>query len=332
MRVPVISKIKEQPEIFIERTLPVEGDILVEKGKKLEPFDHLGICSYSQKTLKLPARFRPRKFKKDGQYFYANSFLGKNGRESVAAPFNGNLYRLADKTYEFREESSKYMLLSGVWGEVDKITDSRSVLIKAKTKDINLSVATNTNFAGELVVFPNPSHLLEKFYLEGFASGSSEGKIVYVGNYVTMGLLTEAVKYGVGAIIGGSADIETFRFALRSNISFGLFSGFGESDTPQDIYEVLNSVYNRYVFFQGERNLLRIPLPPDSGISTIKPGHVGAITEVSKGDKVLVLQRPYFGKTGEVDRVGESSIFVKFSLNENPVEIRVPNFFLISYL
>jgi len=45
--------------------------------------------------------------------------------------------------------------------------------------------------------------------------------------------------------------------------------------------------------------------------------------------RVQALQRPYFGWFGVVDRVSESSIFVKFGSDERTVEIRLPNFLII---
>ncbi len=336
MLVPVISKKLISKDMYIERTLPVPGQILVNANTEVAPYEHLGICTFSQKTLKLSEKFKPTGMKKDGQFYYYNAVLGKQSSTKISAPFNGNLYQGLKGEFEFREETKKYVLLSGVWGNVDKISDKNSVLIKTNTSDVNMVASTSTNFAGELVVFPNPTRLLERFYLEGFASDSADGKIVYVGNHISLPFLKDAVKYGLGAIVGGSADKETFKFAQKAGISFGLFSGFGDIPTPDDVYSLLNSVASRYVFFQGERNLLRIPIPkedlmknPKMQNSAVQSTKKPVFAEIEKGTKVVVLQRPYFGNSGIVDRVSESSIFVRFSINENPIEVFLPNFFLL---
>ena len=329
MLVPVLSKIQDSKDVLIERALPVPGQLLVSENNKIAPYDHVGLCIFSQKVLKLPHKFRPNDFKRDDQFYYYNSYLGHDGRTKTDAPYNGNLLKTSDGTYEFTEEAKKHVLLSGVWGEVTKISEKNSALIKSSMKDINLVAATKSNFAGELLVFPNPTHLLEKFYLEGFASGDADGKIIYVGNHVSLQFLKEAAKYSLGGVVGGSADRETFRYAVETGISFGLFSGFGNIPTPEDVYSVLNNVSNRYVFFQGERNLLRIPMPPEQNISSIEPLLQLALIEIENGMRVVVLQRPYFGKSAVVDRVSISSIFVKFSVNENSVEIFSPNFFIL---
>jgi hypothetical protein len=332
MLVPVLSKIQDSSEVLIERVLPVSGQLLVTEGTHVAPYDHLGLCTFSQKILRLSHKFKPTDLKRDGQFYYYNSRLGYDGKTKIDAPYNGNLHKTKSGGYEFTEETKKYTLLSGVWGDVTKIIDANSVLIKASMRDLNLVVATKTMFAGELLVFPNPTHFLEKFYLEGFASDSADGKIIYVGNHVTLQFLKDAIKYGLGGIIGGSADRETFRYAVEAGISFGLFGGFGRIDTPEDVYGVLNNVSNRYVFFQGERNLLRIPMPQEEKVLSIEPNIPFALAEVRAGMRVTVLQRPYFGKSAVVDRVGTSSIFVKFGVNESSVEIFSPNFFILQAL
>jgi hypothetical protein len=329
MLVPFISKTLQSKGEYVERTLPVPGQILLTENTEVAPYQHVGICTFSQKLLKLPANFKPNKFKKDGQFYYYNNVLGKQGKNSLNAPYNGNLFKVQNDGFEFREEVKKYILLSGVWGNVVKTVEKNSVLIQTNMTDINLVASTKSNFAGELVVFPNPTRLLERFYLEGFASDSADGKIVYVGNHVSLDFLKDATKYGIGAIIGGSADKEAMRYATDAGINFGIFSGFGDIATPEAVYNLLNSVSNRYVFFQGERNLLRIPMPKEDQVVSIKPEARTHLVEVAKGMSVLLLQKPHFGESAIVDSVGESSIFVKFGLNENPIEVFVPNFFVL---
>ena len=327
MYIPVISKLQFNDNVFIERVLPVAGEVQVEQGKEVVPYDHVGICMYSHRVYKYPKNFKPKSLKKDGQFYYFGVDIGKIDSQKITAPYNGNLTKTPEGTFEFREVENKYILMSGVWGTVEKTIDKKSVLLRTRTYDINLVASTDCSFAGELIVFPNPSHVLEKFYLDEFTSGAADGKIVYVGNHVTTNLLDEAIKYGLGGIIAGSADRQTFQYARRNNICFGLFSGFGEIPTPDDVYKVLNEVSNRYVFFQGERNILRIPMPPEA--VPVKKKLISPLKFVKKGMNVVIMQKPYFGRIGVVDRNTESSIFVKFNSTENAVEIKVPNVYAI---
>ena len=326
MLVPVLRRITEKYDVFVERATPVPGSIYVKQGDIVEPFDHIGDCVYAQRTTYLPRKFSPKSFKKNGQFYYANMELGARGKEKILSQYDGYLFKNAEGRFEFSEAERKYTLLSGVWGVVDKVIEKSSVLIKAPVKDICLPVCSSKFFGGELIVFPNPSTILEKFYLDQFSAQSADGKIVYVGNYVNMALLQQAVKSGWGGVLAGSTDRETYAYAKANNITLGVFTGFGEMATPDDIYQLLNLISNRYVFFYGEKNLLRIPIPPTQETEEIeKTKKYIPLKPIKKGGQVIVLDRQYFGSVGVVDRVTEFSIFVKFPSSQKLVEVKIPN-------
>jgi hypothetical protein len=212
---------------------------------------------------------------------------------------------------------------------VEKIKEGKSVLIKTNTLELNLVAATNASFSGEFVVFPNPSDNLKKHYLSGFSSGAG-GRIVYIGDHAPLDLVVEAYRLGVGCLLAGSANKDTVNYAKSKNMGLGLLSGFGEITTPHETYQLLSDVGNRFVFFQGERNLLRIPVSPDElkKSKTRKRKNKVVLKSVKKGLKVMVLEKPHFGHIGVVDSVGDYSIFVKFP--DKPeikelVQVKLPN-------
>ncbi|NMB70059.1 hypothetical protein GYA27_02555 [candidate division WWE3 bacterium] len=326
MLVPVLRRVTEKYDVFIERAMPVQGSLYVKQGDTVEPFDHIGDCIYAQRSTYLPQKFSPKGFKKNGQFYYANMELGSHGKEKIMSQYDGYLFKNTQDRFEFGEAERKYPLLSGVWGVVDKVIEKSSVLIKAPVKDICLPVCSSKFFAGELIVFPNPSSILEKFYLDQFSAQSADGKIVYVGNHVNMVLLQQAVKSGWGGVLAGSTDRETYAYAKANNITLGVFTGFGEVATPEDIYQLLNLISNRYVFFYGEKNLLRIPTPPTQESDEVeKAKKYVPLKPMKKGANVIVLDRQFFGEVGVVDRVLEFSIFVKFPDSQKTVEVKIPN-------
>ncbi len=330
MLAPVLKKLIEREDTFIERTLQVTGLIFVKPSDVVKPFDRLGECVFSQREAQYPARFRPFKFKLPKTFYHAGSFLGSLPKNKIMTPFNGNLTRLDDGSYVFNESESKYVLLSGVWGTVDKVNEKKSVLIKTRTKDLLMAASSDICASGELVVFPNPMEILEKSYLEKF-SKSNEGKVIYVGHFASDELVSKAYEMGCSAIIAGSAHRNTFNLAKSLGLGFGLISGFGKLETPEPIYKLLSVIAYRYVFFQGERNLLRIPYEADitEPVETKTKIAKSLIRSVQIGADVISLQDPFFGKIGAVDRVLESSIFVRFSPEKSPVEIFLPNFYLV---
>ncbi len=328
MLVPVIKRIKENNKCFIERTFPVDGSLSVSVGDRVEPFDHLGYCSFSQNELILPKGFKPHGLKTDKRYYYAGSLLGKVGSTRVLAPYDGNLSMSEGRKYTFKEIDKRYIVLSGVWGVIKLIYEKKSILLETQTKDVLFSASTEVYASGELVVFPNPTDILKRSYLENFAKGI-KGKVVYIGHYVGLDVIVRAYEMGASAVIAGSSHKEVFDYAKNNNFAFGIISGFGKIKTPDSIYKMLSSVSYRYVFFEGDKNILRIPVPQnDVPVKAVKE-EITPVKYIDIGMHVQVFQNPYFGWVGVVDRVSESSIFVKFGIDKNSVEIRVPNFFIV---
>jgi hypothetical protein len=351
MFAPLLKKLVEKNETYIERCLPVPGNLFVKEGDPVRPFDRLGECVFSQKQAVYQKDLKPFKLKNSSQFYYKGSNLGKIGKTAITTPFNGSLTK-KDDSYVFNAADDRYILLSGVWGTVHKVTENRAVLIKTQTRDLLLSASTQVSISGELVVFPNPMEILEKFYLESF-SKSNEGKIVYVGHFADMEVVKRAVEMGAAAILAGSAYKETFNYAKSKRLGFGLISGFGKLETPEPIYKLLSIIAYRYVFLDGEKNVLRIPHSMDDMViaeenkkkkenkkivkkaKTAKKELVTSVApditiskpplirEVVKGIDVVCLQAPNFGKIGTVDSVTQSSIFVKFGSEKAVVEIRL---------
>lgn len=337
MLVPVTRKIVNNKNVLVERVFPVEGDWGVQVGEFLEPFARLGTCRFSQNETVLSKDFKPEDMKGESKLYYSGALLGKVKKEKIFAPYDGNL-RKTDEGYVFEENDRNYTLLSGVWGTVKSIHEKKSALIETQSKDLLFCASTNEYRSGELVVFPNPSDILKKSYLENFVKGV-KGKVIYIGNFVGLEVVERAYELGASAIVAGSCHSDTFDFAKDHNFAFGIFSGFGKIKTPEEVYKYLSSVSFRYVFFEGEKNILRIPVKIEDieDPSASKRGKKVPVAvedpmyvkNIEPGMKAQVFQNPYFGWTGTVDRVSESSIFVKFGLEDKSVEIRLPNFLIV---
>lgn len=336
MLVPVVRKIMDNKKCFVERVFPVEGIWDVKIGDFVEPFGRLGSCVFSQNKMLLPNDFKPRDVKGTEKFFYVDTLLGKSKKEKIFAPYDGTLKELDDKKFVYEENPRKYFLLSGVWGTVKSFYGKSSVLVETQSKDISFAFSTEFHSSGELVVFPNPSDILKKSYLENFVKGI-KGKIIYIGNHVGLEVVKRAYELGAAAVVAGSAHTDALDFSNKNGFSFGVFSGFGNIRTPEEIYKYLSSVSYRYVFFEGAKNLLRIPVREEDLSASDKKGKTSDmdifdpnyIKNIEPGMRVQALQRPYFGWFGVVDRVSESSIFVRFGSDEKTVEIRLPNFVII---
>lgn len=343
MYAPIIRKIIDSSNVFLERALPKDGNILVSKGDLVRPFDRLGDCIFSHNVVTYPKSFKPLHPKDESHFFYQGEIVGLISKKRIPAPFNGRLQK-EDSDWIFKESDGKFILLSAVWGEIQDLTASRSVLIKTQMKDILFAASTDSSLAGELVVFPNPTEILEESYLENFTKGT-EGKIIYMGHYVDLELVKRAYSLGVGALIAGSAHKDAFAFAKSVGMGFAVIVGFGKYETPEYIYNLLNLVSYRHVFFHGDKNLLRIPFPSEKfiddsttlGNNIMTSLNVSTTTKVDKtsivlvevGMRVQVFQNPYFGKTGVINEVKENSVVVSIENATDRKEIMLPNFYVL---
>lgn len=322
MFIPVLKKITYSENCLVERTFPSEGKITVTVGEKVEPFSKLGEALVSYQVLDLDSKFKPQKNDYIDDHVYKGSPIGWVGRKKVHAPFDGRLKRNTDNTYTFYEKSREFWLLAGVWGDILKIVDTHSVLIKTQTIDIHLAASTSQNLSGELIVFPNPSDVLQAEYLEKFAK-NLVGNIVYVGNYAGVTVVKRAIELGVGGIIAGGTDKISFNIAKTANTFLGAISGFGRVPTTNYVFDAIKEFSNRFIFIDGDQNIVRIPMPVKQQNST---GSTRFFVNLEPGIRVQILEKPFFGWVGTVDRVKESSIFVKLEDNGDVVEIKIPNF------
>ena len=329
MYVPVLKKIHTSINTLVERALPVSGAIYVKPGVELRPFDKVGDCLFSHQMMPLPDKFKPKKKIVPGgrENFRRDSVVGHLARERIIAPFDGDLV-FDGEVYVFKEIEKKHSLLSGVWGTVSEVIPSMSVLIKTQVADIAFALATPVVASGEMVIFPNPTEILEEYYLESFLKNPL-GKVVYIGNYVKEDVVEKAHKLGIGAAICGSTTKKAFDYALKNKFGLGVISGYGKMQVPSSVYNYLSKISYRQVFFEGDRSILSVPIPLEEFMQNNDKGCV-LIKEVLPADKVQVFQKNYFGNIGTVDRVGENSIFVRFKTEDKSViEILSPNFFIL---
>jgi hypothetical protein len=331
MFAPVIKKLMERQSLFVERSLSEEGNITVSVGEIVRPFDKLGHCTVSRRKLLLPEKFNPTGFKpnaKDAsQFIYAGTVLGKDGKETIAAPYDGFLTKTETSQFIFEEEARPHNLLSGVWGSVEKVLEGKSALISTNVVDVGLVVSTQGSFVGELVVFPDQKNFFEKYFVSAVAS-KPEGKVIYVGDYVDLEKISRISSAGVGAVIAGGGKREVLTYAKSIGMNLGFVSGFGEVKTSKEVFKRLSKHSERLVFFHGDKRLLRIPLSPEE-VSPRKKRSIKCIKPVKKNANVLTMQGVYFGYIGKVDSVKDSSILVRFDGVKDLVEVYSPNFLLL---
>lgn len=326
--IPVYKKMKYSEDAIIERSLPVVGEPLTKEGDPVVPFTKLGKARVSSKILKLDPKIKLSKGNQKGTVIYEGEIIGKEGMfKKVKAPFTGALEEEHNGTLVFAQEKKDSWLLSGLWGTVEKIEGNKSVFIKSQTLDINFVAYTSYFVMGELVVFPNPSELLDLEYLERF-SKNTKNKVIYIGNHVRKPVVDTAIEMGIGALIGGSTDKNTFDYADSKGLPLVVTTGFGKLTTPVFIFDFLKSISNRHVFIDGKQGIMRVPMPPENNFKDQQPLG-GTLRELAPGLNVLVLEKDHFGKTATILEVMDATIKVKLDKSGEEFQTKVPNIFAL---
>ncbi|OGC46296.1 hypothetical protein A2V49_00325 [candidate division WWE3 bacterium RBG_19FT_COMBO_34_6] len=329
--IPTIKKMYFVSDILIERIMPVEGQINVQPHSLVDPSTNLATCKISYEVINLGQKFIPSK--KNITSFNQGDLVGKVHKNKFIAPFKGSLYQL-ENNYYFKSEEKDNWLLAGVWGEVLETSHNRSVLLKTQGMNIHVPICTPKIKSGELIVFPNPEKNLVLKYLENYVK-TSIGKIIYVGNKITIDIVKKAAELKIDVILGGSADLEVYTFAKANDIGLGLFSIIGNANTPNNIFNFINEITNRYVFFYGDRGVLQIPMPavkPEIKVKKVSNATKSSnlinqpfLKFVKKGLEVQIFEYDHFGKIGVVDRVGKSGILVRLYDGDEIVSVLPPN-------
>lgn len=324
--VPVYKKMTYSDSVLIRRTLPGKGNLVVKENDDVVPFNKIARVKVSKEYILLDPKIKLTKGNKEGTIIYEGESIGKTGLfKKITAQYNGVIEKKNGK-WVFAQEKKDTWVLSGAWGKVEKVVKDESVTIRAQTVDINFVAYAEQSVMGELVVFPNPTELLDMEYLEKF-SGSTLNKVIYIGHHIRKPLIEKAKSLGIGMLIGGSIDYEVFNYARSFGMPVAVTTGFGKYETPRFIFDFLKTVSNRHVLIDGNRGVLQIPMPKENYFK--KSDATGSIRMVQKGLQVLVLEKNHFGQTAIVEGVQDNDVRVKLDKSEEVLHVKVPNIFAL---
>lgn len=318
--IPVLKKDYYCKETYIERPLVPSSNVKVELKQEVSPYDSLARYKFSYNRIIYPSEFSP--LVELGSFVRKTQVIGTINGVSVKSEFDGYLSK-TNANYIYMEKPRDIELLSGVWGNVHSL-NGNSILLKTQSLNLIMAACFDSYIEGEFVILPNPKSLeLQKEYLKRYVKNPT-GQIVYLGDYIHPEIIELAHAQSIKALVAGSCDRATYSRAKELGIFIGLFTGFGNLFTPDMVFNTIKDMTNRYIFIRGSLNQLIIPIPLEAikNIKALKASKL--IKQAKKGLVVQVLQNPHFGKTGCVDSVSGSSIFVRLDSNNEIVEVTLP--------
>lgn len=317
MIIPTFRNIAYLKKIQIERPLPSKGKILVEIGEEVASYTKLGYSKFSLKEVLIPEYFKLKGGYKNGKDVLTGSVVATCEDKYLISPFDGKVEKRGEN-YVIVKNPEDFWLVAGVSGMVSQIVPNRSVLIESQGFELKLVATSTTMTEGVLEVLPNPSELLEIEFMNRYIKNGT-GKIVYIGNFLRKEMLIKAMEIGCEGILCGSCDRDTLKYAHRNNFFVGVLSGFGRMPTPVRVLEFLKSFNSKYCLVrENSENIFISELGYEYQ-------NEPAYYNLKVGLKVRVLDYPYFGWEGVVEKIEKNKVYVRINDISELVETEAVN-------
>ncbi|MCL5004025.1 MAG: hypothetical protein M1352_02010 [Patescibacteria group bacterium] len=313
------------PRVFLEKTLPKEGEILVKVGDRVKPFDVLGFTYVSLTRQRLSVPKDGKILVAEGEKVSYNQPLVKIrrflGSHEIKSPIPGTVNLLSKAELEIISEPEKYNLISGIEAEAVKIVPRLSVLLKSEATVVRGVWACGQEKAGEVKILKATNEELRTSDL----SADDFGKILVFPGALSDAVLKKAKMVGVAGIV--CASVESGSKSCQTNLL--LTEGFGTAFMTKELADFLATVAVRTAVISPQRRQLLVPgLALDR---SVLDEEYPARAEIVKGSRVQILNWPYFGQVGRVSEILESYKFesglIEPALSvtlENKEEVWVP--------
>lgn len=344
LMVPTLGKVDLTPTTFLERQLPVPGELKVKIGDEVAPFTPVGEARLGLREERVDLsqllgvtgeEVEKYLTKRVGGGFTVNEVLARKkgflgwGVRTVTAPFSGVLKKIDKAKGEvwLTTVPERFILTAGVPGEVVNLVPGRAVLLRISAVQVRGVWAGGTGEEGELAIlsgFDEPLELSE-------IGGKLSGKIIVGGSFVSPEVLRKATAVGARGVICGGANVLPADFFVGTSFGLLLTEGFGVVPMLESTWHYLKSVESRTSVLLPERQTLLVPekLPPQE-----EPPAVPFRT-LTVNDRVQIFSWPYFGRVGTViglagektfpSGVVATAVLVNLPTEKEPVEIPLRN-------
>lgn len=342
--IPLLKKVDFTPVTYLERQLPVPGEIRVKRGEEVEPFTTVGeaLLGLREKRVNL-AQFLGVKGGEIEKYLTRNVGEGFRGGEILAkkrgwlglelkiltAPFNGVLKRVDKEKGEIELSTvpEKFKLTAGASGKVVNLVAGRAVLLQISAVQVRGVWAGGSDVEGELTVLASFDEALSLSKIDS----NLKGKIVVGGSFVSPEVLRKAAAVGARGVVCGGTNVLPEDFLTNASFCLLLTEGFGAIPMLESTWHYLKSVEARTAILLPERRSLLVPekLPPQAGQTERD------FKQLAVNDRVQIFSWPYFGRVGVVvglaaektfpSGVAAPAVSVNLPGEAEPVEVPLRN-------
>lgn len=320
--------------VFLEKTLPKRGEILVRTGEAVKPFTVLGHTYLSLFKKRWPLRKGSLVVVGDGAAVAAGEVLAKKSslmqQELIKSSLSGTARVYEEEGFiEVSSSPERFNLISGIEAKVVKILPRLSVLLQTQATVLQGVWASGPEVVGELSFLDLEENIARTKDL----TPEDTGKIVVFPNFVTLGVLQKAKALGLAGLV--CAGVE--KNSVGEMLPVLTTEGFGPGRMPEKTIRSLKNMGLKTAVISPPRRQLIVPgyQEEDSPLVVSRSEK----RELKIGDRVQVLSWPYFPEEGIVNSVFEEiefesgikapGVVVKRIKNSEEVKIPINNILIL---
>lgn len=316
-----------------ERRLPLKGEVLVNKGDKVnantivattslpgdvEPMNLAGKLGIPSSDIKDYLKKKEGDSLEKGEVIaQTKGLFGRLFRTVVKSPIEGTLENISNITGQLilRAPPKKVEIDAYVEGEIDEIIENEGVVVKTLATFVQGIFGIGGETKGTILnIVDTPEDKLS----ESMIKEEHKDRILIGGSIVDSKTLKKAAKYGVsGIVVGGIDDVELKKFlgydigvaitgSEEKGITLVVTEGFGEMKMAARTFELLCKMNGKKASINGATQIRAGVLRPEIVIPIpgVKPEEVKQGSKgLEIGNSVRVIREPNFGAIGKVTKL-----------------------------
>ncbi|MBN2501085.1 MAG: hypothetical protein JXB38_09935 [Anaerolineales bacterium] len=310
------------PMASIQRTrlLPIEGDVLVRAGQKVNATDIIAQANLNPEHVVLdvarglgvqPGEAAEYIEREVGEKVSQGSIIASRpglAARVVRAPRDGVLVVISSGQVMLQVSAKPFQLTAGVPGTIAKVEADYGAVVETTGSWLQAVWGNGHVNYGTLVVMAHDAdHVLAITELDP----SRRGSMVYAGHCNERKVLESAAEVQLRGLILGSMATSLIPVATRMPYPIIVLDGFGQSAVNMAAHKLLASNEGReitinaepYDRFSGKRPEAIIPLPAAG-----EPRIPRNVTRFSAGQQVRVVRAPYTHKVGIIETLSPEPV------------------------
>ena len=331
-----------------ERRLPIEGEVTVQVGDRIEAEDVVATAALPGNVqlvnianlLSIPTEdIRDYMLKKEGGPIAKDEIIGETKglfglfKSQARAPIDGTIESISDVTGQviIREAPIPVNVMGHISGSIVEVISNEGAVVETYGTHIQGIFGIGGETVGALeVVVDSPDAPLTKALIQP----THRDKILCGGAVIGNDAIQEAIRQGVkGIIVGGIHDGDLrallgyeLGVAITGSETLGLTlvitEGFGEINMAARTFDLLKAQEGMTASINGATQIRagvvrpEIIIPVEAREETVGTGGTGNALTI--GTQIRIIREPYFGRLGRV-----AALPVKLQEIETEAKVRV---------